>query len=175
MAWTYDCRSAETLPAATGVGVARYERRLAGLSPPSAAPSAAPTAAGVKVALDKVTATDFFGPSYLKWTFAQDFWGYYGNLPQVGFATLPASPYNETHWDDPRYIALYTEALATVDDAKRTEIAHELQRIDYESGGYIIPYFPPLIDGHTTQVQGLAPAKVGRPLFNYDFKILWLT
>lgn len=133
------------------------------------------SAAGVKVAVNKVTPTAFFGPNYLKWTFAQDFWGYYGYLPQVGFATLPASPYNETHWDDPHYIDLYNQALATVDGAKRSEIAHEMQRIDYESGGYIIPYFPPLIDGHTTKVHGVAPAKVGRPLFNYDFKILWLS
>ncbi|MHB1884219.1 MAG: ABC transporter substrate-binding protein [Acidimicrobiales bacterium] len=133
------------------------------------------SAAGVKVALDKVTSTAFFGPNYLKWRFAQDFWGYYGYLPQVGFATLPASPYNETHWGNPHYINLYNQALATVDSSKRSEIAHEMQRIDYDAGGYIIPYFPPLIDGHAKKVQGLAPAKVGRPLFNYDFKSLWLS
>ncbi len=131
--------------------------------------------AGVTVSLKQVTSTDFFGPDYLKWVFAQDFWGYYGYLPQVGFATLPASPYNETHWDDPHYIHLYDEALATVDSAKRTEIAHEMQTIDYDSGGYIIPFFPPLIDGHTTKVQGVHPARVGRPLFNYDFKNFWFS
>ncbi len=131
-------------------------------------------AAGVTVNLDQVTPTDFFGPEYLNWTFAQDFWGYYGYLPQIGFATLPKSPYNETHWDDHRYIALYERALATVDDTKRYAIAHELQRIDYDSGGYIIPFFPPLIDGHGKRVHGVAPARTGRPLFNYDFKILWL-
>ncbi|MGH9303091.1 MAG: ABC transporter substrate-binding protein [Acidimicrobiales bacterium] len=131
-------------------------------------------AAGVTVNLNQVTATDFFGPQYLQWVFAQDFWGYYGYLPQVGFATLPKSPYNETHWGDPHYIALYEKALATVDDSKRYEVAHELQKIDYDSGGYIIPYFPPLIDGHRTRVHGVAPARTGRPLFNYDFKILWV-
>jgi peptide/nickel transport system substrate-binding protein len=132
------------------------------------------SAAGVTVNIDRVTPSEFFGPNYLRWTFAQDFWGYYGYLPQVGFATLPKSPYNETHWDDPHYIALYNQALATVDNARRTAIAHEMQRIDHESGGYIIPYFPPLIDGHAARVHGIAPARVGRPLFNYDFKILWL-
>ena len=105
----------------------------------------------------------------------QDFWGYYGYLPQVGFATLPKSPYNETHSDDPSNISLYNQALATVDTSKRYELAHELQRIDYDQGGYIIPFFPPLIDGHTSHVHGIAPAKVGRPLFNYDFKSMWLT
>ena len=59
--------------------------------------------------------------------------------------------------------------------SERAEVAHEMQKIDYDSGGYIIPCFPPFIDGHTTRVKGIAPARVGRPLFNYDFKEMWLT
>jgi ABC-type transport system substrate-binding protein len=61
---------------------------------------------------------------------------------------LPTSPFNETHFADPAYTKLYGQALATLDPAQRTEIAHEMQMIDYEQGEYIIPFFPSIIDGY---------------------------
>jgi len=130
-------------------------------------------AAGVKVKLDEVDVTEFYGPNYLKWTFAQDYWYYAFYLPQVSDATLPSSPFNECHFDNARYNALYQEALRTVDRSKRTDIVHEMQLIDYDQGGYIIPYFPPVIDGYAASVHGLAPSKVGVSLGNYDFSEVW--
>ncbi len=131
------------------------------------------SAAGVKVKLDPVNVTEFYGPNYLKWTFAQDYWYYALYLPQVSDATLPTSPFNECHFDDPRYNQLYAEALRTVDRQKRTDIVHEMQLIDYDQGGYIIPYFPPVIDGYASDVHGLRPSKVGVSLGNYDFSRVW--
>ena len=88
---------------------------------------------------------------------------------------LPTSPMNETHWGDPSYVKLYNQALATVDETKRTQIIHDMQKIDYEQGGYIIPFFTPLIDGYAANVHGLAAGKTGVPLNAYDFKQLWLS
>jgi peptide/nickel transport system substrate-binding protein len=132
------------------------------------------TAAGVTVNLRQVTATEFYGVNYLKWTFAQDYWYYSKYLPQVAQATLPVSPFNETHWDDPAYNKLYSQAIATVDPVARTAIAHEMQLIDHSIGGYIIPYFPPTIDGYRKNVNGVAPTKVGLSLGAYNFKAMWL-
>lgn len=130
-------------------------------------------AAGVTVNLREISATDFYGPNYLKWTFAQDYWYYTYYLPQVSDATLPHSPFNECHFDDRKYTSLYAEALRTVNPSRRTDIVHEMQRIDYDSGGYIIPYFPPVIDGHSRSVEGLKPSRVGVSLGNYDFASVW--
>jgi peptide/nickel transport system substrate-binding protein len=132
------------------------------------------TAAGVTVNLRQVTATEFYGVNYLKWTFAQDYWYYSKYLPQVAQATLPVSPFNETHWDDAAYNKLYSQAIATVDPVARTAIAHEMQAIDHSIGGYIIPYFPPTIDGYRKNVKGVAPTKVGLSLGAYNFKAMWL-
>jgi peptide/nickel transport system substrate-binding protein len=131
-------------------------------------------AAGVTVNLRQVTSTEFYGNNYLKWNFAQDYWYYSKYLPQVAQATLPVSPFNETHWDDPAYNKLYSQAIATVDPAARTAIAHEMQAIDHSIGGYIIPYFPPTIDGYRKNVNGVAPTKVGLSLGAYNFKAMWL-
>jgi peptide/nickel transport system substrate-binding protein len=130
--------------------------------------------AGVTVNLRTVTGTEFYGNNYLKWVFAQDYWYYSKYLPQVAQATLPNSPFNETHWDDPAYIKLYNQAVATVDPAARTAIAHEMQAIDHSIGGYIIPYFPPTIDGYAKNVKGVVPTKAGLSLGSYNFKAMWL-
>jgi peptide/nickel transport system substrate-binding protein len=131
--------------------------------------------AGIQIKVSQVTVTDFFGTSYLKWLFAQDYWYFNFYLPQVSLATLPTSPFNECHFNDPAYNKLYQQAIATVDEAKRTELSHELQRIDYTDGGYIIPFFPPVIDGYGNNVNGLVPSKAGLSLNAYDFKQVWLS
>lgn len=131
-------------------------------------------AAGVTINLNHVTVTDFFGSSYLKWPFAQDYWYYNFYLPQVALATLPTAPFNETHFNDPTYNRLYAEAVATVDPLKRRELAYEMQRIDYTQGGYIIPVFPPVIDGYSKRVHGLVKSKTGLSLNSYQFGDLWL-
>jgi peptide/nickel transport system substrate-binding protein len=131
--------------------------------------------AGVSVTLRQVDPTAFFGPNYLKWTFAQDYWPYAPYLNQVAFSFLPNSSYPETHWDDPAYTKLYNEASATLDDAKRTELAHELQMVDYTRGGYIISNFSPVIDGHRSNVHGVVPCNTGFSLSNDGFKMFWLS
>jgi peptide/nickel transport system substrate-binding protein len=131
--------------------------------------------AGITMSVDDVTVNDFYGTNYLKWQFAQDYWFYNFYLPQVSLATLPTAPFNETHWDNARYNSLYAQAIATTDTSLRTEIAHEMQQIEYDEGGYIIPFFPPVIDGFGTNVGGLVPGKSGLSLNAYDFKGVWLS
>jgi peptide/nickel transport system substrate-binding protein len=131
--------------------------------------------AGISVDVDMVTVTDFYGTNYLKWIFAQDYWFYNFYLPQVSLATLPDAPFNETHWDNTQYNNLYSQAIATTDTSLRTELAHEMQQIEYNEGGYIIPFFPPVVDGYGTNVGGLVPGKSGLSLNAYDFKNVWLS
>jgi peptide/nickel transport system substrate-binding protein len=139
----------------------------------------------VNLQLDTVTVTSFYGTEYLKWTFAQDYWYYAAYLPQVSEATLSYSPFNETHFASPagnplppsigaQYTNLYNEAVSTLDLSKRTELAHEMQMIDWNYGGYIIPYFPPVIDGYAKNVGGVTPSLTGLSLSNYGFQRFWL-
>ena len=138
--------------------------------------------AGITINIDPVTVTSFYGSEYLKWTFALDYWYYADYLPQVSEATLPDSPFNETHFASPdppkkgpEYIKLYNEATATLNVSKRAEIAHEMQMIDYNYGGYIIPYFPPVIDGYAKRVGGVEESLTGLSLSNYGFQKMYLT
>jgi peptide/nickel transport system substrate-binding protein len=126
--------------------------------------------AGVTVRLKVVDPSTFFGPNYLQWTFSQDFWNYSPYLAQVAQSLLPTSPFNETHWSDPNYISLYKQANATSDAATRRDIEHQMQQIDFNHGGYIIPCFIDSLDAYSSKLTGYQAAKVGQPLSLFDFE-----
>jgi peptide/nickel transport system substrate-binding protein len=126
--------------------------------------------AGVNVKVRKVDSGTFYGDNYLKWTFAQDFWATRVYLSQVAQGDLPESPFNETHWEDPKFIDLIQQARAEVDEAKRADILHEAQTMQYEQGGYIIQYFSNIIDAYSAKLGGFVEAKCGFPFGNYWLK-----
>lgn len=136
-------------------------------------------AAGITINLNTVTSTTFFGPNYLKWTFAQDWWSGYPYLRQAGYSMVPGAPWDETHWDTSsyasKYISLYKEALKTPDPSKQGPIVHEMMQMDYDYGGYIIPAFNPIIVGQSPSMQGVVSQKSGDPWIEYRFRDYWLS
>ena len=133
------------------------------------------SAAGVKVSLRKLDTGTFYGPNYLKWTFAQDFWATREYLPQVAQGSLPSSPFNETHWGAGKFSTLINQARAEADETKRIAILHQAQQMEYTQGGYIIPYFSNQIDAYSSKLGGFVEAKSGFPLGNYWFKNVGFT
>ncbi|HEV7912183.1 MAG TPA: ABC transporter substrate-binding protein, partial [Albitalea sp.] len=95
--------------------------------------------AGVNVKVRKVDTGSFYDPDkYLKYPFAQDFWASRAYLAQVAQGDLPNSPFNETHWGKGKFQSLINQARGEVDDAKRADILHQAQQMQYDQGGYII-------------------------------------
>jgi len=124
---------------------------------------------------------NYYGDQYLKLAFSVDFWGTRGYLPQVGLGMLPPPcPYNETHWppksgEGSDYISLYQQALKETDPTKRCDIIHEMQKAEYDVGGYIIPFFNNLVDAHSSKVQGFKVSKATLNLdtFGHGFRTIW--
>ena len=114
-------------------------------------------AAGIKVRLTKADPNTFYGDRYLSWNFAQDFWNTRNYLPQVASSSLKTAPYNETHWNDPTFADLIARATRETDEAKRTQLQHDAQQIEYERGGYIIWGFKRQVDAYSNLVTGLKP------------------
>jgi peptide/nickel transport system substrate-binding protein len=127
-------------------------------------------AAGVTINLSNVPPGTFFGPNYLKWTFAQDYYNYYPYLSQVAESMLLGSPFNETHTNNPQYTSLYNQANATANPSLRKEILQEMQRFDFTEGGYIIPAYIDVLDAYSDKITGYSAGKVGQPLSNFDFE-----
>jgi peptide/nickel transport system substrate-binding protein len=50
-----------------------------------------------------------------------------------------------------------------------------MQKYEYDIGGYIIPYFGALIDGHSSKLQGLVPSKGTLNLdgFGHGYRTIW--
>jgi peptide/nickel transport system substrate-binding protein len=138
-------------------------------------------AAGVTINVKVLDSGSFYGNQYLKWTFSTDYWGTRNYFSQVANGSLPASSYNETHWPDPadaRFKALYAQAVQTVDDAKRAELAHEMQKLEHDHGGYVIWGFSNFLDGYSTRVQGLIQGDRGVISLNdfgNGFRSLWFS
>jgi peptide/nickel transport system substrate-binding protein len=88
---------------------------------------------------------------------------------------LPSSPWDETHWADPAYIKLYAQANATSDDQARAQIVRDMQQIDFNQGGYIIPAYIDTLDAYRREVTGYAPSRLGQPLGDYTFARLAFT
>jgi peptide/nickel transport system substrate-binding protein len=134
-------------------------------------------AAGVTVNVKILDSQAFYSDNYLKWAFSTDFWGSRNYLSQVAAGSLPTSPYNETHWPaNKKFLSLYSQALRTVNRKKQREILHEMQKMEYDSGGYIIWGFSTLLDGYSTKVKGLKTGDKGvLPLngFGHGYRTIW--
>jgi peptide/nickel transport system substrate-binding protein len=132
-------------------------------------------AAGVTVKINNMPAGTFFGPNYLKWTFGMDIWGYLPYLTQVLMGQTPGGPFNETHFNNPRFNSLFDQANASADPARVQDLVHEMQTIDFNEGGYIMPTFSRLFDLLSPRVKGLAPGAIGcLPMSNGDYEHVWL-
>jgi len=70
-------------------------------------------------------------------------------------------------------LLMYGEAQATVDEAKRCEIVHEMQKIDFEQGGYIIAAYNQSVDLLAANVQGFVPSANGYALGSFGFEKAW--
>jgi peptide/nickel transport system substrate-binding protein len=124
-------------------------------------------AAGVDVKV--VKKSPFYGDDYLSYTFGQDFWNTRKYIPQAYAGSMPTAPYNETHWNDPKYIQLVESAFGEPDDGRRNSLIQDAQKIEYDEGGYIVWGFRRQLDGYGQNVQGLEPSKY-LPLGNYKFQ-----
>ena len=127
-------------------------------------------AAGVDVKVTKKT--PFYDDDYLSYAFAQDFWNTRNYIPQAVVGTFPpeqGGTYNETHWDNKEHRDLVNAAAKELDEAKRAELLHDAQEIEYNEGGLIIWGFRQQVDGYAAGVQGIEPSAY-LPLGSYKFQ-----
>jgi peptide/nickel transport system substrate-binding protein len=129
--------------------------------------------AGVTINVNNGPADSYFGPKYLKLNFAQSLWL---ALPLVSFfaqAVAGNAPFNETHWHNAKWDALFRQTQRTLNPTKRKDLYFELQKMLWEEGGYIIWGFYPDIDGLAKNVHAV-PNPVNE-LSNFSLRDFWLS
>src|SRR6266536_1452646 len=130
--------------------------------------------AGVDTQVHEVDGGVFYGQNYLRWPFALDYWFTRSYLPQVFQGSQPDSPYNECHWNDARFIELIHQACGELDAARRIELLREAQKIEYDSGGYLVWGFKNQVDAYSAKVTGFVPDR-NLPLSSFQFRTVSFT
>ena len=114
--------------------------------------------AGIKVDVKKEPVDGFFDNIWLKAPFVGSYWGGRPAATQMlAVAFQAGAPWNETHWNDPKFEKLLAEARAETDDSKRKPYIWEMQAILNERGGALIPVFRDWLDAHNEKVGGHTP------------------
>ena len=130
--------------------------------------------AGVTVNLKKMDLPAYF-EGYGKWPFSGDFFNGNEYFIQAGLNQLPTSTYNITHFNDDEYNTLYKQGVAELDEAKRKDIAAQMQKIEFDRGGNLIWTYATVVDAVAEGVNGFVPDKYGLPLTSYDFARAWMS
>ena len=113
---------------------------------------------GIDVKVQKEPADGYFSNIWLKGAFVASYWGGRPSATDMlSVAYGKGAPWNETHWDDPPFQKLLSDAKAETDDAKRKTMIWELQAILTERGGSIVPCFRDWLDAHNKKVGGHTP------------------
>ncbi|MGV1047253.1 MAG: ABC transporter substrate-binding protein [Solirubrobacterales bacterium] len=83
------------------------------------------------------------------------------------------APYNETHWGNPKADKLMFEAIGEQDPGKAEDLWHEVQKLQFDEGGYIIPTNLSYVDAQSDKVQGAKVTPSGNDYNNFDFMKVW--
>jgi peptide/nickel transport system substrate-binding protein len=122
---------------------------------------------------------NYYGDQYLKLAFSVDFWGTRSYLPQAALGSIQGAAYNECHWGltGTPYLSLYKQAVAAPTAAKRHELVIEMQKLEYNQGGYIIPFFNNLLDAYSAKVAGFQPSKgtLNLDAFGHGYRTIWFS
>ena len=131
-------------------------------------------AAGIDVNFRQVDEATFYGPQYGTYPLSLSLWGVLNILDQSALTTVgKSSPYNATHWNDPQYNRLFFEAAAQKNEAKRNELLHEMQKISWERGSYLITQFHNYVTGYSAKVTGYQPYPNSEAGSDFRYREMW--
>jgi peptide/nickel transport system substrate-binding protein len=126
--------------------------------------------AGVRINIKQMQPGDFYGSQFLKYNFAVDYWSARNMLETAALTNYSKASYNECHFNDPVYDRIYQRAVAEPNSKKRCPLIKQLQKIEYDQGGFIIWAFANGADAFSKKVTGFVPDKTGFGMDSYDFR-----
>lgn len=111
---------------------------------------------GVKIDVVKQESSTFLGQSRGKAPLYTSYWGTNDSVIFcAGKLMLSDSTFNEAAWRDPAFDSAYRLALGTPDPDRRSQLTHDLQKIEYERSGYLLWGMAEGVDLAKSTVQGL--------------------
>jgi peptide/nickel transport system substrate-binding protein len=120
---------------------------------------------GINIQVRQVDTATLFGPNYLQWDFAIDSYPALRYLTTASLNDAPGASINATHFSDPEYSALWYEASAEFDAAKRKDYITQMQQILFDRGGWIIPGFYNQVGAYKNTLTGFSDDLTGFGMF----------
>jgi peptide/nickel transport system substrate-binding protein len=120
---------------------------------------------GVVKCTPKAMDATYWDTVYAKVGIFTSFWSPRAYLSQIG----TAAGYGETNLEktNKAYNDIYVQASGEPDLAKRTALVKQLQKIEYEEGGFIIPCFNAFADAYSTKLKGVVKGRASS--LNMDY------
>jgi peptide/nickel transport system substrate-binding protein len=95
--------------------------------------------AGVNIKVVRQDSAAFYDKTWLKAPLYTTYWGTNDSvLFFVGRTMTSKATQNETGWKDRRIDGLYRRAIGDPSEERRAEAVRDLQRLQYDSGGYVV-------------------------------------
>ncbi len=114
--------------------------------------------AGITVDVKKEPADGYFDNVWLKGAFVASYWGGRPAATQMlDIAYQSKAPWNESHWNSPKFDKLLTDAQGEVDEAKRKSYIWDMQAMLTDESGTLIPCFRDWLDAKNKKVGGHTP------------------
>jgi peptide/nickel transport system substrate-binding protein len=112
--------------------------------------------AGVNVKVVRQDSAAFYDKTWLKAPLYTTYWGTNDSvLFFVGRTMTSKATQNETGWKDKRIDGLYRRAIGDPSEERRAEAVRDLQRLQYENGGYVVWGMADGVDIARETVRGL--------------------
>jgi peptide/nickel transport system substrate-binding protein len=110
--------------------------------------------AGIKINVVREPNDGYWSDVWLKKPFCMVTWGA-RPTPDVMYSLTykKGAPWNESHWEDPRFNEVLLQAKAELDEVKRAEMYHEMGMLMRDKGGSVLPYFPNFVYGRRKNVR----------------------
>ncbi len=111
-------------------------------------------AAGIKINVVREANDGYWSDVWLKKPWCMVTWGA-RPTPDVMYSLTykKGAPWNESHWENPRFNEVLLQAKAELDDVKRAGMYHEMGMIMRDDGGSVLPYFPNFVFGRRKNVR----------------------
>lgn len=133
-------------------------------------------AAGLKVRINKRDVSSYFNsPPWLSYPFSTDaYQTLVSSLTTFAVNLLwSKSPYNESHWATPESDKLLLDAMAETNPASAKDKWHAFQKLQFDTGGYVIWGNMDYVDGLAARVKGVSASPAG-PLGGFRLHRAWL-
>jgi peptide/nickel transport system substrate-binding protein len=114
--------------------------------------------AGIDLAVTRVSGDGYWSNIWLKDPFCAVYWGGRPTVDlQLSQTFLSSANWNDTHWKRADFDKVLVEARVEADDAKRTQMYADAQKMIHDDGGMVCYAVGDYLDGYSKKVMGTAP------------------